>query len=134
MRPAPARASLAARAAPGDDEAYLAFIDQFLTAVTEREMMDFRLARDALLAAVDLRAEGLRLRSPDLVYRASVPMRVGISSANASRAIRPGFPEIIDPGATRTALDGAAPEPACCAFRSSASGARRSLEHREQRR
>ncbi len=72
------------RPAPGGEDAYLAYINAFLTAVNEREMMDFRLARDALLAGVGARPEVLRLRSPDLAYRATVPMRVGISSANAS--------------------------------------------------
>jgi galactokinase/mevalonate kinase-like predicted kinase len=64
---------------------YLAFINQFLVAVNEREMRDFSLAKDDLLRNV-LRRRGteLRLRDPQARYESVSPMRVGLSSANAS--------------------------------------------------
>lgn len=71
-------------AAAGEAE-YLAFINQFLAAANEREMRDFALAKDELLRSVPRRSSAaLRLREVDARYEAICPMRVGLSSANAS--------------------------------------------------
>ncbi len=70
-----------------DDEgaAYLAYVNQFLLAANEREMADFGVARQTLLARVHRRtSQSLRLKRRSTVFRAISPMRVGISSANAS--------------------------------------------------
>ena len=64
---------------------YLAYINQFLEAVNQQEMIDFRLAKADLLAKVPRNASHeLRFSNPPLTYRVRCPMRVGISSANAS--------------------------------------------------
>ena len=64
---------------------YLAFINQFLVAVNEREMRDFALAKAELLRNTLRRdSAGLRLRDAAARYEAISPMRVGLSSANAS--------------------------------------------------
>jgi galactokinase/mevalonate kinase-like predicted kinase len=68
----------------GESE-YLAFINQFLAAVNEREMRDFALAKEELLNNVPRRKSAeLRLRDLRARYEAVCPMRVGLSSANAS--------------------------------------------------
>jgi galactokinase/mevalonate kinase-like predicted kinase len=72
---------------PGHDsgEDYLAFINQFMGAVNEREMRDFALARKELLARPGLtRPARLQMVAPESRHVARVPMRVGLSSANAS--------------------------------------------------
>lgn len=76
--------SVLADNASGEAE-YLAFISQFLVAANEREMRDFALAKDDLLRSVPRRSSAeLRLREVDARYEAICPMRVGLSSANAS--------------------------------------------------
>ncbi len=67
------------------EDGYLIYMNQFLSAVNEREMLDFRLARESLLSQMPWRpSESLRLKDASKSYRATSPMRVGISSANAS--------------------------------------------------
>jgi galactokinase/mevalonate kinase-like predicted kinase len=69
----------------GSDEDYLAFVNQFLAAVNEREMRDFARSKENLLSRMpSRRSVDLRLADKGVVYEAEVPMRVGISSANAS--------------------------------------------------
>jgi galactokinase/mevalonate kinase-like predicted kinase len=64
---------------------YLEYINQFLEAVNQQEMIDFQRAKDALLATVPRLASGdLKFKKPESTYRVLCPMRVGISSANAS--------------------------------------------------
>ncbi len=72
---------LVAGSGQSPEDEYLAFMNQFMTAVNEREMRDFRSAKEALLKlSAPPRALQLQVRT----CRATVPMRVGISSANAS--------------------------------------------------
>jgi galactokinase/mevalonate kinase-like predicted kinase len=72
---------LVAGSGQSPEDEYLAFINQFMTAVNESEMRDFSLAKEALLRA---NAPQRELHLTRGTCRATVPMRVGISSANAS--------------------------------------------------
>ncbi|MCU0243135.1 MAG: hypothetical protein MUF51_12030, partial [Vicinamibacteria bacterium] len=68
-----------------DDAPYLAFINQFLLAVNEREIEDFLISKRELLQAIPARPSSkLRLSTGARMFSARTPMRVGISSANAS--------------------------------------------------
>jgi galactokinase/mevalonate kinase-like predicted kinase len=72
------------RSGDGED-AYLAYMNQFLGAVNEQEMRDFRIAKEVLASRMPRRpSDSLALKDPGKLYRAVSPMRVGISSANAS--------------------------------------------------
>jgi galactokinase/mevalonate kinase-like predicted kinase len=72
------------RSGDGED-AYLSYMNQFLSAVNEREMRDFRMAKEVLASRMPRRSsDTLALKDPGKLYRAISPMRVGISSANAS--------------------------------------------------
>jgi galactokinase/mevalonate kinase-like predicted kinase len=67
------------------EEDELAFVSPFLLAANEREVADFRSAAIGLLSGVPRRpSSALRIRDADRAYRVVSPMRVGISSANAS--------------------------------------------------
>jgi galactokinase/mevalonate kinase-like predicted kinase/glutathione synthase/RimK-type ligase-like ATP-grasp enzyme len=70
----------------GDGEdGYLSYMNQFLGAVNEQEMQDFRLAKEALASRMPRRpSASLTFKDPGRLHRALSPMRVGISSANAS--------------------------------------------------
>ncbi len=67
------------------DDGFRAYVNPFLAAANEREMLDFAKAKERLLARVPRRpSESLVIKDRAKIYRAVCPMRVGISSANAS--------------------------------------------------
>jgi hypothetical protein len=67
------------------DEDELAFVSPFLLAANEREVADFRHASIGLLSGIPRQpSQSLRLKDTRTAYRVVSPMRVGISSANAS--------------------------------------------------
>jgi galactokinase/mevalonate kinase-like predicted kinase len=67
------------------DEDELAIVSPFLLAANEREVADFRSSAIGLLSGVPRRpGSALRIKDADRAYRVVSPMRVGISSANAS--------------------------------------------------
>ncbi|MFH1790653.1 MAG: hypothetical protein ABH885_01545 [Candidatus Omnitrophota bacterium] len=63
-------------------EHYMNFMNQFLRAANEREIRDFMESKEMLLA--EIQSSPIKHARPGVLYRAICPMRVGVTSANAS--------------------------------------------------